>query len=204
MISVKSTLLALACVASAVTAESGSLTGYLSIESVNNMMGTFVPLIAYYALQNKTVPTKIHKVGVGYTIDLQDIHLDSVSGFDTKSMEFINGTNQVKVTLSNIQVNGRVDGTIYALWCIPMRASYFNISGFDLELTLGVDSNADKVHYKIVEASKLSFKDFTLKTNSKFLDGLLNLIHKTLIKIVNDLLPKAAAAISNAVTKFNS
>ncbi len=61
-----------------VEATSGSLTGYVSISSVNNMMGTFIPLIAYYAGSNKTLPLNIHKVGVGYTLDLKDVHIDSV------------------------------------------------------------------------------------------------------------------------------
>ena len=135
-----------------VDATSGSLTAYVSISSINNMMQTFVPLIAYYAINNKTINLNLHKVGVGYTLDLKKIVIEQAKGFTTKSAKFVNG-NQVKVVLSGIEVDTKIDGTLYALWFIPMRASYCNITGFDLEVTLGIEQAKDKVHYTIIEAS---------------------------------------------------
>jgi hypothetical protein len=164
-----------------VEAASGGLTGYLSISSVNNMMGTFVPLIAYYAINNKTFPVNLHKVGLGYTLDLKDVHIDTISGFTTKSIEFINGTDLVKVVLSDIQVNSIIDGTVYALWFIPLRASTCNITGFDLTVTLGINPDVgEKTQYTIVEATVITVGDVELKTDSSVLNYLLKITHGTI------------------------
>ena len=44
-------------------------------------MQTFVPLLGYFALNNKTFETNIHESTIFYELDLESIHIETISGF---------------------------------------------------------------------------------------------------------------------------
>ena len=62
----------------------GALDLYLNATSINNLMQTFVPILSYYMLNNKTFTPDIHQSTILYSLDLDKIVLNNAYGFTTK------------------------------------------------------------------------------------------------------------------------
>ena len=67
------------------------MTSTVSIASINNIVNTFVPILSYYMLDNKTMTFNIEEKGIGYKVDLAGIHIDTVEGWTVKEVEFLPG-----------------------------------------------------------------------------------------------------------------
>jgi hypothetical protein len=97
-------------------------------------------------LNNKTVTLDYKDTGILYSIDIQDLHIETVDGFSQKSVAFVPGTNTVRVLLSGINVNMDVDGKIKALYLIPLSTSHCNITNVTIQLDFGV-TTGDQIHW---------------------------------------------------------
>lgn len=118
----------------------GAIAASLSIPSINNIMNTFVPTLAYYMVDNKTLELNLHEKGILYSLNIQDIHLNTVD-FNTKSIGFLHNTSTIRVELSGVNVNMNVDGEIKALWLIPLKTSQCNITNLTVVLDIGVETS---------------------------------------------------------------
>ena len=68
-------------------ATAGSLGMVLNDTSVNHLIATFIPILAYYSLNNKTIDIDYEEKTYLYKFDLNQIHLIAVTGFTTKIFE---------------------------------------------------------------------------------------------------------------------
>jgi len=107
----------------AVSPQPGALSVSLNTTSINNIMQTFVPILSYYMLNNKTINTDIHESNILYKFDLDSVHIVEVTGYTTKLFEQIPGTSKVHVQLGGINTTVDVNGSLKALHFIPLDAS---------------------------------------------------------------------------------
>ena len=142
MIKIATSIAVLASIAVAVllpknaTPVPGALSMSLNTTSINNMLQTFIPILSYYMLNNKTIELDIHESSLLYTFDLKEIHLDTVEGFTTKDFKEIEGTDKIQVHLGGIDVSMDITGSLKALHFIPFDASHVDIKGIDIVFTV--------------------------------------------------------------------
>jgi hypothetical protein len=74
-------------------------------------------------------------------------------GINTHEIAFIPGSDTVRVKFSNVNIVSEVEGSIYALWFIPLHASWMNITNCTMQLDLGFVRNQDNVHWQLQEAN---------------------------------------------------
>jgi hypothetical protein len=65
----------------------GSIGLVLNDTSVNHLIATFIPILAYYSLNNKTIDINYEEKTYLYKFDLKSVHLITVTGFTTKIFE---------------------------------------------------------------------------------------------------------------------
>jgi len=186
-----------------VTPAPGALSMSLNTTSINNVMQTFVPILSYYMLNNKTIETDIHESSLLYKFDLDSIHLDTVDGFTTKVFEEVPGTDKIFCHIGGVNVSMDLNGSLDALHFIPLDASHVDLYGVDLQFTVESTSD-DKVHWALVETTKMSFKSMKITMKNSFLQKLVNLSSSIINALVKDMIPQIEKAIDAKVKAFNS
>ena len=88
----------------------GALQSTVSVQSVNHILSTFVPILSYYMLNNKTMELNLEDSGFGYKVEIDDIHIVSVDGWTTKDVEFLPNSNTVRLLFSGINIQSYIDG----------------------------------------------------------------------------------------------
>jgi len=174
----------------------------LNATSINNVMQTFVPILAYYALNNQTFNVNETYKGFGYKLVLNDVHIVEASGFTTKSFKNIEGTDKVHVTIGGVDISMDVDGELDALYFIPLKASHVNVTNATIDFVVE-SSTTDKVHWAIAENTTLTLGGVKITTGSKVLDELVKLSSGVINRIIQDMLPKVSSAVDAEVTKIN-
>jgi len=109
-------------------------------------MATFIPILAYYGLNNKTIELDIDDKAILYKFTLSKIHLITVGGFKTKIFEEVPGTDKIHIKIGGINILMDIDAELDALYFIPFKASRINITNLDLDLTIESTSK-DQVHW---------------------------------------------------------
>jgi len=133
-----------------VTPRPGAVSLYLNTTSVNNMMQTFVPLIAYFSLNDHTFNTNIKESTYLYKFDMEKITIKKASGFTEKTFEYIPGTDKIHAHLGGIDLETYVDATLDALHFIPFESSAVNITNLSIDFVLESTSE-DGVHWALAE-----------------------------------------------------
>ena len=114
----------------------GALDIYLNTTSISNLMQTFVPLLGYFALNNKTFETNIHESTIFYELDLESIHIETISGFQNIEFEYLEGTDKLHVHMDGIQGSVLLNGSFKGLHFIPLDASKAEFAGASIDFTL--------------------------------------------------------------------
>ena len=99
-------------------------------------MATFIPILAYYSLNNKTIELDIDDKAKLYEFKISKIHLITVSGFKTKIFEEVPGTDKIHIKIGGININMDIDAELDALYFIPFKASHINVTDLDIDLTI--------------------------------------------------------------------
>jgi hypothetical protein len=179
----------------------GAITSTVSIASINNIVNTFVPILSYYMLDNKTMNFHIEEKGIGYKVDLEGIHIDTVDGWTVKEVEFLPGKDMVRFLFSGININMQVNGTINALWLINLDAATCNITNLTVQLDLAVVP-ADEIHWTLVSNPIITIQDVVFKTTSSWFNHCLNMMHSMIVKTINSDLAQFEKNIVAAITVF--
>jgi hypothetical protein len=122
-------------------AQPGAIELSLNSTSINNVMQTFVPILAYYALNNQTFNINETYDGTGYKLVLNDIHVVEATGFTTKVFENIEGTDKIHVRVGGVNISMDVDGELDALYFIPLKAAHVNITNATIDFVVESTSN---------------------------------------------------------------
>lgn len=205
-------LLGLASVASALDLSSvldfetgekpGALDLYLNTTSINNMMQTFVPILSYYMLNNKTYKPDIHQSTILYSFDLDTILLNNATGFTTKEISNIPGTDKVHVKIGGVDVQMDLDGQFNALHFIPLKATHVFVHNASVEFTVE-STSSDQLHWALVEKSTITFDKIDIKMSSSFLDKLVKLCRSIIDGMIKDQIPKLEKYINDQVLALN-
>jgi len=180
----------------------GALELSLNSTSINNVMQTFVPILAYYALNNQTFDVNETIKGTGYKLVLNSIHVDEATGFTTKVFENIE-EDKIHVRIGGVDISMDVDGELDALYFIPMKASHVNVTNATIDFVLETTSD-DKVHWALAENTTLTIGKVDIDMHNKVLNELVKLSSGIINKIIKDSLPKVSAAVDAEVTKINA
>jgi len=194
---------ALMTVQAQLVAQPGAIELSLNATSINNVMQTFVPILAYYALNNQTFNVNETIKGTGYKLVLNDVHIVEATGFTTKLFKNIEGTDKVHVTIGGVDISMDVDGELDALYFIPLKASHVNVTNTTIDFVLEPTSD-DTVHWGIAENTTLTLGGVKISTGSKVLDELVKLSSGVINKIIQGLLPKVSAAVDTEVAALNA
>jgi hypothetical protein len=81
-----------------------------------------------------------------YKFTLNTLHVDNISGFTDKKVEYIAGTDKIKLSLGGINITTHVDADFEALHFIPFRANEVSLRNLTAELVIEVKTN-DTVHF---------------------------------------------------------
>ena len=105
-------------------AQPGSIGILLNDTSVNHLMATFVPILSYYSLNNKTIEINyVDNSSYLYKFVLNSIHLNKVTGFKPLIFEQVVGTDKVHIKIGGLNISMDIDGELDALYFIPFKAS---------------------------------------------------------------------------------
>ena len=183
-------------------ASPGALSMSLNSTSINNIMTTFVPIMAYFVLNNHTFEINEHYSGKGYELDLESIHIIEAKGFTVKKFENIPGTDLIHVKVGGVDISTTVDAELKALYFIPFEASAVNITNATVEFTLESTSD-DGVHWGIKENTTITVGKVDIVMKNKFLNWLVKQSSSIINKIIADNLPKVSAVIDAEVEKID-
>jgi len=133
-------------------------------------LASFVPLLSYYILNNKTFEIDYEKKdGDIYDLKLQAIHINTVTGFTPNQLEMVPGTNNVHYKLGGIDADIELDGSLKALFFIPLDAAGVKITNMTLDLMIEQTPGPDGIKFVIKDQSKVTFGSIDVKMKSKFL-----------------------------------
>lgn len=124
----------------------GAIQGSVNATSISNLMQTFVPIMAYFTLNNHTFPLDIHAKNALFSFDFTDMHIIQATGFTEKVFEYIPGTDTVHVRIGGVNVSSTIDADLKALNIIPFKSSGVNISNLALDLKFQ-STSSDNLHW---------------------------------------------------------
>jgi len=101
-----------------------------------------VPLLSYYILNNKTLNIDYEDEGIIYKLDLNDIHIDDVTGWTVKEAEFIQG-GLIRFLFSGININMQVNGSLDITRFIDLEAATLNITNLTVQVDVGTTEEVD-------------------------------------------------------------
>lgn len=174
----------------------------LNSTSIQNIMNTFVPIMAYFVLNNHTFEINEVISGIGYKLDLESIHIIEAKGFNVKEFSNVPGTDMIHVKIGGVDVTTTVDAELTALYFIPFVASAVNITNATIEFTLESTSD-DGIHWAIKENTTLTIDKVDIEMKNSFLNWLVKQSSSVINKIIKDNLPKVSTAIDAEVVKIN-
>lgn len=82
----------------------------LNVTSVEHILTTALPLACYFGLTNKTLNVNYHKESLFYSLNINSIHINSVSLNPKPVFEQEPGTDKLHARLSDIKLNADISG----------------------------------------------------------------------------------------------
>jgi hypothetical protein len=183
----------------------GALALSVNTTSVNNLIQTFVPIMAYFSLQNHTFDIGLVKKTFFYEFDLKDIHVSTATGFTEKQFAYVPGTDKIHARIGGVNLTTLVDADLKALHVIPFESSQVNITNLSLDLVFQNTPGKDGTHWSLAEKAVVNFDDMHIGMKNPALNELVKLSRPLINKIVlSVLLPKAEDYLESVVTDLNN
>lgn len=133
-----------------------------------------------------------------YKFSLNTLHVDSISGFTDKKVEYIAGNELIKLKLGGIDVKTHLDADFEALHFIPFRANEVNLRNLTAELGIKIKT-ADTVHFEIVDITFITLGSVDIEMNNYVLNKLVKLSSSVINKAITGQLPKIGVMIDEQV-----
>jgi hypothetical protein len=187
-----------------ITPRPGAVSMSLNTTSVNNIMQTFVPIMAYFALNGKSFPVDVKESGWLYSFTFNNLTVVEATGFTEKVFEYIEGTDKIHCRIGGVNVSTIIDADLEALHFIPFKASRVNISGLALDFVIE-STSADGVHWALAEKSVVTLDKVEIEMESSVLNELVHLSSSIINHIIKaDLLPMLEKQVDTMVGKLNA
>lgn len=133
------------------------------------MIQTFIPILSYYMLKDKTIDIDFHDSSFLYKLDLDTILIDEVTGFTEKKFEMIPGTNKLHIHIAGIDASFQINGDLKLLSLIPFTATGVTVKGASIDFVVESISETDNIHWKLVDSSKFHFDSLKINMKNKVL-----------------------------------
>ena len=163
-------------------------------------MQTFVPIMAYFTLNNHTFDLNIHESSWLYTFDFNQMHIIEASGFTTKVFEYIPGTDILHVQIGGVNVSSTIDADLKALSVIPFKSSGVNITNLNLDIKVR-STSPDNLHWDLIETTKVTFDKVDISMNNSILDKLVKLSSSIINSVIKNVVVPAAEGYFNDIVK---
>jgi len=187
-----------------ITPRPGAVSMSLNTTSVNNIMQTFVPIMAYFALNGKSFPLDIRESGWLYSFTFNNLTVVEATGFTEKVFQYIEGTDKIHCRIGGVNVSTIIDADLEALHLIPFKASRVNITNMTLDFVIE-STSADGVHWTLAEKSVVTLDNVDIEMDSSILNELVHLSSSIINHIIkNDLLPMLEKQVDGIVAKLNA
>lgn len=182
----------------------GSIQVSVNATSINNIIQTFVPILAYYTLNNRTFDVGLMKKTSLYDFKFNNLIVNEVTGFTEKVFEYVNGTDIVHVKIGGIDLSLHTDAELTALRYIPFKNNGVNITNLSVEFDVRATSK-DHVHWELIESSKITFDKVDFIMANSFLNKLVYLSRSVINLVIKEfVVPKAENYFSDIVKNFNT
>lgn len=79
------------------------------------MLQTFIPILSYNIINNKTFNIDYHSKSFFYKLDMNDIHVKTVTGFNPIKFEMVPGTNKIHCHVGGIDADLDLNGSVKLL-----------------------------------------------------------------------------------------
>jgi hypothetical protein len=175
----------------------------LNVKYLNNIFGMVFPITVQRMVQDKVMDIGYTDSGIGYRIKIQDIIIQNIY-FTTKTIAYVPGTNNIRLTIDGLNVDMQVDGTIYGLWFIPVDMGYVNITNISMQVDFAAPSS-DNLHWQLIDSNyRLDLDDFQFHLKNSFFQPAVNLMHGSILKTVKANLPQALTFVQAQIDGFNA
>mmetsp|Transcript_4449 Transcript_4449/g.6582 ORF Transcript_4449/g.6582 Transcript_4449/m.6582 type:complete len:522 (+) Transcript_4449:3-1568(+) len=186
----------------AITAAPGALEMSLNATSIQNLIGTFIPIMSYYAFNNQTFYPDINDKHLFWKLKVKKIHVNTVSGFTSKIFEQIDN-DHIHVRIGGIDIDMDVDGEVDALRFIPLKASHVNVTDLTLDFVLESKSS-DGVHWALSDKTAVTVKNVKINMKSKILNFFVKINSWLINDIIKHQLKKVGKLVDSEVKKINA
>jgi hypothetical protein len=189
-----------------ITPRPGAMSLSANVTSLNNMMQTFVPIFAYYALNNQTYPLNIVEKQLLNTLTLESIHFNEATAASEKKFEYIAGTNKLHVHIGGFNLSSLVNANLHIPFKdIPFKSSVFDITNMAVDFILEQLPNEDGTHWKLVDSSSFTFAKLDIDMGDAILNALVKLNRPIIDKIVNaQLIPRFEKFLDWNIQQLNT
>jgi len=182
----------------------GAIQASVNATSISNIMQTFVPIMAYFALNNHTFDIDAHVKKALYKFDFNSMHIIEATGFTTKVFEYIPGTDMVHVHIGGVNVSTTIDADLTALAVIPFKSSGVNITNLSLDITVR-STSPDNLHWDLIETTAVTFDKVDITMDSWFLNKLVKLSSSVINLVIKDVcIPLAQNYFNDIVKNLNA
>jgi hypothetical protein len=178
----------------------GAIQASVNATSISNIMQTFVPIMAYFTLNNHTFDLDIHKSSWLYSFDFNQMHIIEASGFTTKKFEYIPGTDILHIQIGGVNVSSTIDADLKALEIIPFKSSGVNITNLNLDIKVR-STSPDNLHWDLIESTSVTFDKVSISMNNSILDSLVKLSSSIINKVIKSVVVPAAEGYFNNIVK---
>jgi len=178
----------------------GAIQASVNATSISNIMQTFVPIMAYFALNNHTFDIDVHASNFLYKFDFNSMHIIEATGFTEKVFEYVPGTDIVHVKIGGVNVSSTIDADLSALKIIPFKGSGVNITNLSLDITVR-STSPDNLHWDLIETTAVTFDKIDISMENSFLDWLVKLSSSVINTVIKDVVVPAAQGYFNDIVK---
>ena len=144
-----------------------------------------------------------HSKSFFYNLNIDKVHIDTVSGFTEKSFEMVPGTDRLKCHIGGIDVETQWFGNVTLLSYIPMVATGISAKNVTIDFELEAVSSADNIHWKLADKSSFHFGSIKIDMKNKFLQKVVDLSSGLISRMVNMEMPQLSKFIDGKVQALN-
>jgi hypothetical protein len=182
----------------------GAIQASVNATSISNIMQTFVPIMAYFALNNHTFDIDVHEKSWLYSFDFNSMHIIEAGGFTTKIFEYLPGTDILHVQIGGVNVSSTIDADLKAIEVINFKSSGVNITNLNLDIKLR-STTPDNLHWDLIETVAVTFDKVDISMASPALDYLVKLSSSIINKVIKSVVvPAAEGYFTNIVKNLNT
>ena len=134
------TIGALACTSvSATTGMPGAIGASISVNSVNKILNTFLPIMSYYMLEDAKIPLPFDKETFLYSVHIDDLHVEHAN-LGKINFGFVPETSNLRFKLDGANLKVSVDGTVTVAEIINLAMYHFNLNDLSANIDLGINT----------------------------------------------------------------